>query len=169
MFNHVFALKYWNCLPNKDLLFFLQEKTSLDIIDFGIPALPQQLKIELEVMSYNFFKKKLYSTNLSPSIRQFCVAYSDSSIHCAEYASIPQPMPIEKYLKAVRHECIHVLQHLVTRIKPQNAVWLYESVACARAEQIAERPTVVPSWEDFITNFYGQSNCYALAYVYGCG
>ena len=169
MFNNVFTLEYKNCIPNETLSLFLQEKTSQDIIEFGIPQLPEQLKIEIEILPSDCFLKKLSKTNLPCPIHRFCTTYSDSFIHCIDYAAIHQQVSIEKYLKSIRHECIHILQHLATRIAPQSAVWFYESIACARAEQKNETPTKIPSWNDFSTNFYEQPACYALAYTFGEG
>ena len=167
VFNNVFTLAYKNCTPNETLSLFLQEKTSQDIIEFGIPHLPEQLKIEIEVISHDSFLKKLSETSLPCPIQHFCITYSDSFIHCIDYAAIYKQVSVEKYLKSIRHECIHILQHLATLIAPQSAVWLYESIACARAEQKTATPTKIPSWDDFVTKFYAQPDCYALAYTFG--
>lgn len=169
MFDNVFNIVYLDCLPNESLYPFLKREISYDIIDFDIPSLPAQHQIEKEIITYNSFALKLLKKNLPESISRHCIAYSDSSIHAIDYAEIPTDIPLENYLKAIRHECIHILQHLATRIPPHSAIWLYESVACARAKQQAPRPAEIPTWLDFVTQFNAMPNCYALAYVFGTG
>lgn len=167
MFNHVFKLVYKNCQPNEKLSAFLEEKIHQDIIEFGTPSLPDNLKIEVEIISRDVFFKKLSATTISRSIQHCCMAYSDSSIHCIDYKSVSEEISLENYFKAIRHECIHLLQHLATQVVPQTAIWLYESIACARAEQQTLKPTTTPSWADFVVNFYEHPTCYALAYIFG--
>ena len=167
MFTNVFSLICYNSSLKKNLLTYLDNKISQDISEFNIPVLPPALKINIEFLSYENYFKKRASSNIPNSTYHFCIAYSDSSIYCVDYNSLPQSMPFEKYLKSIRHECIHILQHLATRIAPQSAVWLYESIACARAEQKTTTPTKIPSWDNFVTKFYEQPDCYALAYTFG--
>ena len=167
MFNQVFSLVFKNCLPNEYLRFFLQVKTSQDIAVFNVPNLPAEYHIEIEVLPYQDFISKMRNAKLPAIIHPHCIAYSDSSIHCVDFASISKLISHEDYLKSIRHECIHILQHLTTKIQPQSAVWLYEAIACALAEQSTPTPRTAPSWKDFVTNFYEHPNCYALAYTFG--
>lgn len=167
MFTNVFSIICNNSSLEKKLLKYLNNEISQDISEFNIPVLPPALKINIEFLSYENYLRKRSASNIPNSTYHFCIAYSDSSIYCVDYNCLPHSMPFEKYLKIIRHECIHVLQHLATQITPQSAVWLYESIACARADQKTENPIKIPPWNDFVTKFYEQPDCYALAYVFG--
>lgn len=164
--NSVFRLSFVDCNPDRSLSEFLAETTHNDIAQFQIPKLPENNRITINILTKDEFVRRRFLRRLEMKPFASLVAYVDSSIHAIQFKEIAF-LSRECYLKILRHECVHILQLLASQVRPTSFEWLYESVACAVAEQQQEIREAVPSWETFSQCFYTIPNCYAIAYKFG--
>lgn len=167
MNNSVFNLQFINCDIDQCLKRFLSHSAVKDAHLFNIPVLPSQLRIPLQILNMEDFKSQLEVAPHNEFGIRNCVAYTDSHVHVLSYQHLKEKIARTDYLKIIRHECIHVLQHLSSRVPPHELPWLYESVACAIAEQCMNIPLKPPTWFSFTRHFYALPECYAVAYHFG--
>ncbi len=165
--NTVFKLFFIACKPDWGLSAFLTETIQKDIARFKILSLPINNRIAINILSEEEFYKRRSLSSKKVEPFSSALAYVDSSIHAIQFPDISPFFSREAYLKMIRHECVHVLQLLASQVRPTSLEWLYESVACAVAEQQQVIGEPIPSWETFSQCFYIVPNCYAIAYQFG--
>lgn len=167
MNNSVFKLQFINCDVDHGLKRFLSHSIMKDVRLFNIPVLPSQIRIPIQILNERDFKNELRTASRNDFGIRNCFAYTDSHVHVLSYQDLKGKVARTDYLKMIRHECIHVLQHLSSRIAPRELIWLYESVACVIAKQFRNTPLNPPTWFNFTRHFYAVPECYAVAYHFG--
>ena len=165
--NTVFRLTFLGCRPDPELFTFFSTTIQEDIVRFWIPPLPERYCIEVSIQSEDDFVRNCSTTLDTFADSQNPIAYIDSSIHVLHYSYISAFCERKSYLKIIRHECVHALQLLTSLVHPKNCQWLYESIACAVAEQEQPISETIPAWETFVEHFYEIPGCYAIAYHFG--
>lgn len=165
--NSVFSLQFNNCCVDRGLQAFFARSIMKDVELFNAPLLPQPLRIPVQILHVRDFEAHKRTASL-PEIRKVdSYAYSDSQIYVLAYPHLEGKIYRVDYLKMIRHECIHILQHLVSRVPPNDMIWLYESVACAIAKQHTKKLFEPPDWFTFSNDFYSIPHCYEVAYIFG--
>lgn len=134
---------------------------------FGIPIQSSPFRIPVLILNRNDFNIQLEKTPLTRFGATDCLAFSTSCIYVLSYQQLYSNVRRTHYLKAIRHECIHLLQHLTSKVPPHEMIWLYESVACTIAKQHQRFPINPPTWVNFTRNFYANTDCYSTAYHFG--
>lgn len=165
--NSVFRLQFINCSVDPGLKLYFSGSIMKDVTLFNVPALPRQLRIPVQILAEEDFESHKKHTSLIELGAEDCYAYSDSKIYVLSFQHLKQDICRADYLKVIRHECVHILQHLASKVPPADMVWLYESIACAIAEQHNDECFVPPAWSRFINNFYATPYCYETAYRFG--
>ena len=153
-----------------DMLFYHLEKQAGELaLLFGIPYLPTDLKIHIDILDKQAFEDKK-SLHFGKSTGSEIVAFSIVNICAVSYRTIHDQYTPEEYCRVILHELVHVLQRITTRISPEQNVWLYEAVACYLAGQRADisygEKTHTP-WDIFKKNCYAVPACYNIAYHLG--
>lgn len=161
----LFYLEFVDCEDDIPMESFLAHVIVQDCRLFGIQMLSQQIPVL--VLKRADFQKRLAATSLEAMGAGNCIAFSDSGIYALSYSELSKKMSRSGYLRAIRHELIHVLQHLASRVPPHEMIWLYESLACVIAKQRQKLPISTSDWFRFVTNFYAIPDCYAVAYNFG--
>lgn len=163
----LFELNFVNCNVDQIVKYMFSHIIITDARSFALPVLPSQFRIPVLILDRESFRSQLETTQLKRFGIRDCVAFSDSSIHVLAYQYLSGNVKRTDYLRAIRHECIHVLQHLASKVPPHEMIWLYEAVACAMANQRRRMPVNPPTWSSFTREFYGIPACYAVAYHFG--
>ncbi len=166
--NLVFSLTFVECKPDPELFTFFATTIQEDTIRFQIPPLPERYRIEVAILTEDEFVRTRSTSRVTFATLQNPIAYIDSSIHVLHYSHVSAFCERKSYLKTIRHECVHALQLLASQVHPKNYPWLYESIACAVAEQKQIIPETIPAWKTFVEHFYEIPGCYAIAYHFGC-
>lgn len=167
MNNWAFNLQFANCEVDHGIERVMSRTIMKDVRLFNIPVLPPQMRVPLQIHNARDFRNESKMASQNNFAIRNCFAYTDSHVHVLSYQHLKGKVNRTDYLKMIRHECIHVLQHLSSRIAPREQTWLYESVACVIAKQYRNTPLNPPTWFNFTRHFYAVPECYAVAYHFG--
>lgn len=162
-----FRVSYHRCRPDEELKVFLENTIEADCQRFQVRHLIIVNPIQIDVLQRNEFEhawKPRFQNNPGGDVP---VAFVDDCVRVVHRSDALLSLSRDSYFRIIRHECVHVLQLLASQVRPISLEWLYESVACAVAEQQQEIREAVPSWETFSQCFYTIPNCYAIAYKFG--
>lgn len=134
---------------------------------FGLRDLPNEYRIGVLLLDRVEFRKE-WERLFNSRPKNESMAFATHGVFLLDYRFVSDRCSSAEYCEVMLHECVHVLQHLQTRIPPAQAVWLYESVACYLSGQSnAKRPVSPPTWSMCKENFIEIPGCYHIAYRLG--